>query len=68
MHKEVADIIQECIKPNFVELPEMIECLPTPDMRGKFDPQDTDIEFSSLGESSGDEGEGGEKGKKKVSS
>lgn len=48
MEKEVEDIIQECIKPNFVELPEVIECLPSPDMRGKFDVNDTDVEEISI--------------------
>ncbi|XP_069937012.1 dynein axonemal heavy chain 3-like, partial [Cherax quadricarinatus] len=44
MEKEVEDIIQECIRPNFVELPEVIERLPTPSMRGHYQPLDTDIE------------------------
>ncbi|RXG59109.1 hypothetical protein Avbf_01105 [Armadillidium vulgare] len=44
MEKEVEDIIQECIKPNFVELPEVIDCLPSPEMRGKYDVVDTDVE------------------------
>ncbi|XP_066944541.1 dynein axonemal heavy chain 3-like [Macrobrachium rosenbergii] len=44
MGKEVEDIINDCIKPNFVELPEVIETLPTPNMRGRYQPLDTDIE------------------------
>ena len=45
MEKEVEDIIEECINPNFVELPEVIEVLPTPDMRGKYNiASDTEVE------------------------
>ncbi|XP_064093936.1 uncharacterized protein LOC135206506 [Macrobrachium nipponense] len=43
MGKEVEDIINDCIKPNFVELPEVIETLPTPNMRGRYQ-LDTDVE------------------------
>ncbi|XP_042211383.1 dynein axonemal heavy chain 3-like isoform X2 [Homarus americanus] len=44
MEKEVEDIIQECIRPNFVELPVVIERLPTPNVQGQYYPLDTDLE------------------------
>lgn len=60
MDKEVSDIIGECIRPNFVELPEVIEQLPTPALRGLCQPPDTDREDESLGEE--EEAEGGDGG------
>ncbi|XP_050716714.1 dynein axonemal heavy chain 3-like isoform X3 [Eriocheir sinensis] len=44
MDKEVDDIIHECIRPNFVELPQVFEELPSPANRGQCDTQDTDVE------------------------
>lgn len=44
MNKEVDDIIKECIQPNFVELPQVIEQLPNPTMQGQYHIQDTDME------------------------
>lgn len=44
MNKEVDDIIKECIQPNFVELPQIIEQLPNPTMQGQYHIQDTDME------------------------
>ena len=44
MNKEVDDIIKECIRPNFVELPQVIEKLPNPTMQGQYHVQDTDGE------------------------
>ncbi|KAK3881286.1 hypothetical protein Pcinc_014272 [Petrolisthes cinctipes] len=56
MGKEVGDIIQECIRPNFVELPEVIDRLPTPNMRGQYNPLDTDPEDTdSLTDADGDD-------------
>lgn len=56
MEKEVGDIIQECIRPNFVELPEVIDRLPTPNMRGQYNPLDTDPEdMDSLTEADDDD-------------
>lgn len=58
MEKEVGDIIQECIRPNFVELPEVIERLPTPNMRGQYNPLDTDPEdMDSITEADDDDDE-----------
>ncbi|XP_063587791.1 dynein axonemal heavy chain 3-like [Penaeus indicus] len=69
MDKEVGDILGECIRPNFVELPEVIEQLPTPALRGLCQPPDTDREDESLPESKeaqqaddAQEGEGEEEG------
>lgn len=44
MNKEVDDIIKECIRPNFVELPQVIEELPNPTMQGQYHTHDTDVE------------------------
>lgn len=54
MDKEVDDIIQDCIRPNFVEMPEVIDQLPTPEMRGLCHPPDTDLEYESLGDDEDD--------------
>lgn len=48
MDKEVDDIIHDCIRPNFVELPQVFEELPTPANRGQYDTQDTDVEDEIL--------------------
>lgn len=46
LEKEVEDILKECIKPNFVEIPDIIQCLPSPDMRGNFQLTESEYEGS----------------------
>lgn len=48
MEKEVDDIIHDCMRPNFVELPKVFEKLPNPTVRGENHVHDTEAEHGLL--------------------